>query len=67
MCSDGGRYPLKLDRAKVLDAGIGIRLSWTQSNLNHPKKITHSKAIILAQAYLISLERVTAGNSLGFG
>lgn len=27
MCSDGGRYPLKLDRAKVLDAGIGIRVA----------------------------------------
>ncbi|MGQ4032420.1 hypothetical protein RMQ61_11620 [Streptococcus suis] len=26
-------------------------MSWTKSSLNHPKKITHSKAIILAQAY----------------
>ncbi|NQI34248.1 hypothetical protein HO614_05970 [Streptococcus suis] len=42
---------LKTIRKKVLGAGIGIRLSWTQSSLNHPKKITHSKAIILAQAY----------------
>ncbi|WP_261292220.1 hypothetical protein [Streptococcus suis] len=42
-------------------------MQWTQGTLNHPKKITHSKAIILAQACLISLERVTVGNSLGFG
>ncbi|HFI0781713.1 hypothetical protein [Streptococcus suis] len=27
-------------------------MQWTQGNLNHPKKITHSKAIILAQAYM---------------
>ncbi|WP_269089575.1 hypothetical protein [Streptococcus suis] len=26
-------------------------MSWTQGNLNHPKKNTYSKAIILAQAY----------------
>ncbi|WP_275585212.1 hypothetical protein [Streptococcus suis] len=29
-------------------------MQWTQGNLNHPKKITHSKAIILAQAYTIT-------------
>ncbi|HEL1629477.1 TPA: hypothetical protein TXL51_000943 [Streptococcus suis] len=46
-------------------------MSWTQGNLNHPKKITYSKAIILAQAYtttggnLVSLRRASAGNSLG--
>ncbi|MGQ7464868.1 hypothetical protein ACTGXW_09125 [Streptococcus suis] len=41
-------------------------MQWTQSSLNQPKKITHSKAIILAQAYLVSLRQATAGNSLGF-
>ncbi|NQH69315.1 hypothetical protein HO639_10505 [Streptococcus suis] len=42
-------------------------MSWTQSSLNQPKKITHSKAIILAQAYMTTGQpgKSEAGQPLG--